>query len=310
VALILAVALVYTFARGTWLSLVIALVVVGVSVDRRSVAISAGIGVAALAIALVLPRGILLEPGSQWSMDLQNALLGRLGAIGEGRDLRFKFIENAIPIVEDHPLVGSGPGTYGGGVAAHFGSPDYNTYTDGVVPTGRTVDNYWLHILVEFGLLGAALLVGMLACRARLLRAARRAPGASGSSAAVAASAIVISLDSGTEMLPRATRRRSSSGSSSASVRSSPRRSSRASLATPPEPSCRRRRASPRPSPAGAPRPRATRAGCPARLVAATSCRASAHGRPATTAIPRPPPVDDAVQEPLVMTSPVPTRSR
>lgn len=177
-SLVLGIGIVFTFSRGTWVALAIAFVLVGLVLGRRTLATSAALGAIALAIALVLPRGILLEPGSQWAFDLGNATFGRLGALGEGKDLRFQFIQNAIPIIEDHPVLGTGPGTYGGGVAARFGSPDYARYTAGAVPVNRTVDNYWLHAVVEFGLVGAALLAGMLALAVfELLRAARRSTG-------------------------------------------------------------------------------------------------------------------------------------
>ncbi len=202
-ALILGVALVYTFSRGTWLALALAIGIVGLAVERRALIITAVIGAAALAIALTLPRGILLPSNSQWSIDLGNATFGRIDAITKGRDLRFKFMENALPIVQDHVLIGSGPGTYGGGVAAHFGSPEYSKYTDGVVPTGRTVDNYWLHAVVEFGILGAVLLAGMLGWAVlEMLRAVRAATGRRRVLlAAIASSTILLAIDSGTEML-------------------------------------------------------------------------------------------------------------
>ena len=200
---VLVLALIYTFSRGTWLALAIAMLVTGLFVDRRALMLSIIAAVIALGAAFALPRGILLEPGSKWSVDLGNALFGRLGSISEGRDLRFKFIENAVPIIRDHPVVGAGPGTYGGAVAKSFGSPLYSKYTAGVVPTQRTVDNYWLHILVEFGVFGTALLATFLgAIVLQLLRAARRSTGTIRVVlAGTAAAAITIGLASVTEML-------------------------------------------------------------------------------------------------------------
>ncbi len=200
---VLILALVYTFSRGTWLALAIAMLVAGLMIDRRALITTVVVGVLALGAAFALPRGILLEPGSQWSLDLGNALFGRLGSIGEGRDLRFKFIENALPIVADHPIVGSGPGTYGGAVAKSFGSPLYTEYTAGVVPIGRTVDNYWLHAVVEFGIVGAVLLATFLgAVVVDLLRAARRSKGTIRVVlAGTGATAMTIGLASVTEML-------------------------------------------------------------------------------------------------------------
>ncbi|HEX7948860.1 MAG TPA: O-antigen ligase family protein [Candidatus Limnocylindrales bacterium] len=202
-SLALGVAIVFTFSRGTWAALAISLLLVGLVLGRRTLVTSAALGALALAIALILPRGILLPPDSKWAFDLGNATFGRLGPLGEGKDLRFQFIENAIPIIEDHPILGTGPGTYGGGVASHYGSPNYSQYTSGAVPTGRTVDNYWLHVTVEFGLVGAALLVGMLALAVfELLRAARRSAGSRRILlGGIAAMIVILGATSATEML-------------------------------------------------------------------------------------------------------------
>jgi O-antigen ligase len=202
-ALILGISLVYTFSRGTWLAIAVAVALVGLVVDRRAFVTTAVIGAAALALAIALPRGILLPANSQWSVDLGNATFGRIDAIASGRDLRLKFIQNGLPILQDHPVVGSGPGTYGGGVAADIGSPLYSRYTDGVVPTGRTVDNYWLHVFVEFGIVGGILLLGMLGWAViEMLKAVRGSTGPRRVLlAAIAAATVLLAVDSGTEML-------------------------------------------------------------------------------------------------------------
>jgi len=46
------------------------MVVMGLVVDRRALLLVLGIGVVALAATFILPRGVLLPPGSQWSFDL------------------------------------------------------------------------------------------------------------------------------------------------------------------------------------------------------------------------------------------------
>ncbi len=202
-AFLLALALLYTFSRGTWLALAVATVVTGLLLDRRVIGLTAVLGGLALATALILPRGILLGPNSPWAIDLGNAIFGRLGAIGEGNDLRFRFIANGVPIVVDHPLLGTGPGTYGGAVAARFGSPLYERYTAGQVPLERTVDNYWLHLLVESGIPGAALVAGALGVA--IMQSLRAARGAQATRrvllAAFAGAGTVLAFDSLTEML-------------------------------------------------------------------------------------------------------------
>ena len=94
-------------------------------------------------------------------------------------------------------------GRYGGAVAWRFGTPLYDEYTDGAVPRERTVDNFWLHLLVEFGVLGTLLFATAIGIALRRsLAAARRTAGweriliAGG-----AAIAIVIAVDSIAEML-------------------------------------------------------------------------------------------------------------
>jgi O-antigen ligase len=130
-------------------------------------------------------------------------MVGRLGTLSEGTDLRLQFVRNATPVIADHPVLGAGPGRYGGAVAWRFGSPLYDEYTDGSVPRGRTVDNFWLHLLAEVGALGTLLLAAALAVATwRALAAARASVGwARILPAAAAATAIVIAVDSLTEML-------------------------------------------------------------------------------------------------------------
>jgi O-antigen ligase len=200
---VLLLALVFTFSRGAWFAIGIGVLVTTLIVDRRALVAVAATGALALAAAFVLPRGILLPPGSQWSFDLGDATISRVQAISAGNDERFKYIQNALPIVMDHPVIGTGPGTYGGGIAARYGSELYSTYTDGLAPIGRTVDNFWLHLVVEFGVVGAVLFAGTLGWLILvMLLAARRATGTRRLLLAGAAGAASISaLISVSEML-------------------------------------------------------------------------------------------------------------
>lgn len=200
---VLLLALIFTFSRGTWLAVGVAVLVMGLLVDRRVLLLVIGTGAIALAAAYVVPRGMLLAPGSQWSFDIGDATITRVQAISNGNDERIKYIENALPIVVDHPLVGTGPGTYGGGIAARFGSDLYTKYTGGLAPINRTVDNYWLHILVEFGVVGAVLMLGILGWLVLgILRGAREATGSRRVVlAAISGATIVSALVSVTEML-------------------------------------------------------------------------------------------------------------
>jgi O-antigen ligase len=202
VSLLLSLALLYTFSRGAWLALLLATAVISVVVERRAIALLAVIGVVTFAIALILPRHLLYAERGAEQFDLVAATLGRLEALGEG-DLRVQFVENATPIIRDHPLVGAGPGRYGGAVARSFGSPLYLDYTAGTVPAGRTVDNFWLHLLVETGALGVLAFTGaIIAGVTGVLRSARLSAGLRRALLAGCAAAImVMGLDSITEMV-------------------------------------------------------------------------------------------------------------
>ncbi len=203
VTFVLALALLYTFSRGAWLGLALSAAVLAVAVDRRALAGLALVGVLVIATALVLPRHVLDPDAGDVEFDLAAAILGRLDTLAEGTDLRLQFVSNASPIIADHPIVGAGPGRYGGAVAWRFGSPLYDDYTDGSVPEGRTVDNFWLHLLVEVGVIGTLLFAAALAAATWGALAAARAADGWGRvlPAAAAAIAIVIAIDSLAEML-------------------------------------------------------------------------------------------------------------
>lgn len=201
-ALVMALALLYTFSRGAWLALLLGVVVTGLVVDRRAIAVLAMLGVVTFAVALVLPRHVFYAERSSQPFDLLAATFGRLEALG-GSDLRVQFVENAAPIIADHPIVGAGPGRYGGAVARSWGSPLYSEYTAGTVPRSQTVDNFWLHLVVEFGVVGAALFataIGM-AVREGLLRARASIGRQRVLLAACATVGLVLAVDALTEMV-------------------------------------------------------------------------------------------------------------
>lgn len=203
-AVILTLALFYTFSRGAWLGVVVAMLVVGIGMERRALLVLVLLAVLSYASAHVIPRGILASeeerPGP--GFDIGGATLGRLDALDDS-DLRVLFIENAVPIMADHPVLGAGPGRYGGAIARDFESPLYETYTAGRVPRDRTVDNFWLHLAVEVGALGALLFAAAIAMAIlQALGAGLRSVGMRrlllGGSATLA---ILVAVDSTVEML-------------------------------------------------------------------------------------------------------------
>jgi O-antigen ligase len=187
IAFILILALWVSFSRGAWLALVIGAGAVLAIVDRRALLLGLVICVVSFGTAVVMPRDLLVPraggsgSGGEQRPELIGSTIDRVGTIGVGGDLRTLFVLNAIPILRDHPLLGVGPGRYGGAVADNYGTPIYERYdTDALFanPLQRTVDNFWLHILVEMGIvgfilfLGSATLVGL-----RVLGEARHAHG-------------------------------------------------------------------------------------------------------------------------------------
>jgi len=199
---ILVLALLYTFSRGAWLGLGVAMLVVGLVLERRALLLVVVLSAIAFGAAFIIPRDVLLDPADRLNTDLGGGTLGRFDSL-DGADLRLLFIENAAPIIADHPVIGAGPGRYGGAIAWRLGTPLSDEYTAGAVPRDRTVDNFWLHLTVEFGVLGSLVFLSAIAVAVRqLIGAARRAVGWNrGLLASFAAVAIVLVLDSLTEML-------------------------------------------------------------------------------------------------------------
>jgi O-antigen ligase len=158
-----------------------------------------------LVAAVAMPRNLLC-PACASELDLLGSTFGRFDTIGQGQDLRTLLIRNAVPIVRDHPVLGVGPGRYGGAAADIFGTPIYEQY--GTVrllvdPAQRTVDDFWLHLLVETGVIGAALFVAMILAALRpIVRGARATSfGRHVALAGTAGAVISLSLNAVTTML-------------------------------------------------------------------------------------------------------------
>ena len=161
-ALALTIALLLTYSRGSWIGLMLGFGGVALIIDRRALVAFLAVLLVAYATVVAMPKGIL--GGLVQGFDPFATTINRFDAVGEGRDLRTLFILNALPIVSDHPLLGVGPGRYGGAAASVFGSPIHEEYgTDRLLTRQRTVDNFWLHIGVEGGVVGATAFLAMIA---------------------------------------------------------------------------------------------------------------------------------------------------
>jgi O-antigen ligase len=205
VAILLFVPLYLSFSRGAWAGLIVGGGLALAIISWRTLLITIAIGMLSFVLAVRAPREILLPPVAETPMatpaastqeaspsptassrprqpSLVDSTIARINEIWAGRDLRTLFILNGVPIVLDHPVLGVGPGRWGGAAADVFGSPVYDEYETGELiegsPQQRTVDNFWLHVMVETGIpgllafIGAGIVVGI-----QILRAARHADG-------------------------------------------------------------------------------------------------------------------------------------
>ena len=178
-ALLLMLALWLSFSRGSWIALVVGVGIALAIIDRRALLL----GVLGMAVTFVaadtMPRNLLVP--SQPRPQIVDSTVDRVGEIGVGGDLRTLFVLQSVPVLRDHPILGVGPGRFGGAVAGNYGTPIYEEYGFRPLfwnPAQRTVDNFWLHLLVETGILGAAaFLAAVLIPGIRILRAARSSSG-------------------------------------------------------------------------------------------------------------------------------------
>jgi O-antigen ligase len=202
---LLILALWLSFSRGGWLGAFAGFAIASVLLDRRALRVGLVVVPVALLVALVMPRDLLCRE-CEARPDLVGSTVGRVGTVSSGKDLRTSLVANAVPIIVDHPLVGVGPGRYGGAAADLFGTPVYAAYgTDRlfVNPTQRTVDNFWLHLAVESGLLGLLAYLGMIgAALFPIMRSARTAAwGRRVALAGISGAVICLSINGFTTML-------------------------------------------------------------------------------------------------------------
>lgn len=203
IGFVLVLALLFTFSRGAWFGLAGAVLVTGLLFDRRVLAVAGVTAALAFATANVLPRNLLEADtaGPQPQTDFIGSTFDRINTIGEGNDLRVRFIDQGLPLLAETPLVGVGPGQYGGAVAQTWGSSVHDRL--GAQAPERTVDNFWLHLVVEFGIIGTIAYIAIYVAAA--LRPLRVAWGRRGPVLILLAGALAVTgalaLDSVTEMI-------------------------------------------------------------------------------------------------------------
>ncbi|MBF0217414.1 MAG: O-antigen ligase family protein [Candidatus Omnitrophica bacterium] len=68
---------------------------------------------------------------------------------------RANYLGEALNLIRLNPLLGVGPGMYGGPVSVFFNSDVYAKYSL-TVPIGTSIDMFWPHFTAELGVFGAA----------------------------------------------------------------------------------------------------------------------------------------------------------
>jgi len=210
-AFVLIVALLLTFSRGAWIATGAGLVIGTLLMDRRTLAMAVLLTIVAIGTIVVMPRHVGVATALPTPPPSQQP--SRPPATGPtpppdplrgltSEEVRLIWLRDGIEIVRDNPVLGVGPGRYGGAVAKIIPSPVYDEYST-TLGRLRTVHNFWLHLGGEVGVAGLAVFLTMaVALVVRFVRAARRAEGSRFVLLAGAATAaIVVAINNATEML-------------------------------------------------------------------------------------------------------------
>jgi O-antigen ligase len=212
-AFLLIVALVLTYSRGAWIAVAAGLVLGALLIDWRTLAVTALLTGAAVGAVAVMPTHLSVpaelsptpSPGQHEPSPPATAPTPApdpLRGLTSG-EVRIYWLQNGIKIIRDHPVLGVGPGRYGGAVARIIPSPVYDEYST-TLGRLRTVHNFWLHLGGEVGVVGLSIFLAMVvALVIRFVWAARDAGGGTRFVllAGAATAAIVVAINSATEML-------------------------------------------------------------------------------------------------------------
>jgi len=137
----------FTFSRSAWLGLLAGLVVMALFIKPKLVIFSP-----AVFLLLLIPQvRNRIEIASTGKYLTDSSLDGRI----------WSFI-NSKYIFEKYPIFGSGPGSYGGKVAAENASPIYLQSIQNGYTALYFTDNQFLEVLVQAGLLGFVAFLGFV----------------------------------------------------------------------------------------------------------------------------------------------------
>lgn len=161
--ILLGTALVFTGSRGVWIALAAALPVMAVVLRPRSW----GTAMRRVAVVVVLCAAAVTLLGRIGPAGGAGGPAGRAASIADPADPsvigRLNFWGSALRIFADHPVVGTGPGTFGAAHPAYQRDPRFYA---------RDPHNLYLQFLAEMGLVGAAALILLLVSLAFLWIAA------------------------------------------------------------------------------------------------------------------------------------------
>jgi O-antigen ligase len=96
------------------------------------------------------------EGGKRFKNTFSDETIGQSSSSG-----RIFYVKKAIEVLKDHPIIGTGFGTFGGAATLAYSSPIYENYG---IETDFYSDNQYILILAETGVLGmiAILLIGYI----------------------------------------------------------------------------------------------------------------------------------------------------
>ncbi len=161
--LIVLPALFLTYSRASWFGFLLGLVVVAIFIQKDKKVLAALLVLIVSLVGFVAFREIevrrLIDEPSVSPMHrlLEAFSERRLRSEYTGKGRVYFIIETPPAVLKTSPLVGMGPGQYGGGAAAllhNTAGYDELNLPFGVYGTEGQVDNNWMSLLGELGLLG------------------------------------------------------------------------------------------------------------------------------------------------------------
>lgn len=141
------IAMVFSFSRTAWIGCGVGLVLMLLFINWRFIFL--GFFAPLMLLVTQVRTRILTIFSSEYAID--SSLDGRLWAINNG-----------FHIFKQNPILGTGPGTYGGQLSANYSSPIYHFGLQNGYIALYFTDNQWLEILVQTGILGIMTFFGFV----------------------------------------------------------------------------------------------------------------------------------------------------